>query len=490
MSLPSRMRPWIVGCLAALALAPVASAQDASVQQETDRLRKGGQTLDALREAGDEARDLALLDDAGIGYADVLANPDDVATSLRWARHQVREGQLRGAAATLERVLLLEPALVPVRLLYAVVLYRLDDLAEAGRELDRISEGPMSAAERAEVDRYRRLVRRAARRTRYDASLTFGTQYETNRNTAPSSGTSLVQLGDTRLELDLTSDSREQDDVAIFGLTQVGFEHDLGFHEGHTLRGSFSVYLAGQDQLDEYDTRAYAAELGGRYRAGWGDLTSLLFGGLVELSSETFLKNVGIDLRLERRDGPRRSLRGGFRIEWQDFDSVSQSVTSNEHTGTRFEAGVGATFRPNPVHQLDADLRWIVKDARGSATPGTSDVYSHDGPDLSARHTWLLGGGTFLLSEIGVARDSYWRPDRRITSKRSRRDLRVRASLAFGVPLQTLLATLLPEATIPSVLSGVVMSIGVNHQLVESNIPNYEYDDTKTSLTFTRQWSF
>jgi hypothetical protein len=173
-------------------------------------------------------------------------------------------------------------------------------------------------------------------------------------------------------------------------------------------------------------------------------------------------------------------------VEWQDFDPVDHSVTSNEHTGLRGEVALGASFRPSPLHQLDADFAYVVKDARGSATPRTNDVFSWDGPELSLRHTWLLGAGRFLISELSAARDSYWRPDRRITSQRSRRDVRGRAGVLFGLPL----ATLLREDRLPAALAEVVLSLGASYQRVESNIANYEFDDARVTFVVSRQWSF
>ena len=46
-------------------------------------------------------------------------------------RAQIRRGDVRGAGATLERILLMRPDLPRIRLLYAIVLYRLDNLDEA-----------------------------------------------------------------------------------------------------------------------------------------------------------------------------------------------------------------------------------------------------------------------------------------------------------------------------------------------------------------------
>lgn len=477
-------------CAAALAALLLAAGAPATAQSpardETDRLHRDAQGARAVEEARAEAAALAGLEGRDVTWADVLADPDDLETSFLWARRQVREGRLRAAAATLERILLLRPDLAGVRLLHAVVLYRLDSLVEAARELDTLADGPLTAAERAEVDRYRKQVRRGLRRTRADASLSFGTAWESNRNSAPRSGSRAVQLGAARLELDLVEAAREQDDVAFFGLTQLAVEHDLGLHEGHALLGSFSAYVSQQEDLGDFNTRAYSLDFGGRYRGRFADVTSRVVGSVVELSSETFLKTAGLDVEVARQPSPRFAQRLGVRGEWQDYDAIRQSTTSNEHTGVRAEARVGATFRPAPAHQLDGDLLYLVKDARGSSTPRTNDVFSYDGPELHLRHTWLLGAGRFLVSHVMAGRDSYWRVDRRISTKRRRRDVRARAGVLFGVPV----AGLLPDGRVSEALSGLVASLGADYYRVESNLTNYTYDDVKVSLVFSQRWSF
>ncbi len=487
MSPQLRWRTPCAGVFLALTVAfglPVEGQSTARDQDE--RLRQGADRLAAQREARAEAEALAALEGEDVTWADVLANPDDIETSYRWARKQVREGELRGAAATLERILLLKPDLAGVRLLYAIVLYRLDSLVEAERELDTLADGPLSETERAEVERYRKQVARSQRRTRVDTSLTFGANYETNRNSAPLSGSRLIQLGGARLELDLVSSSREQDDFAFYGLAQAGFEHDLGLHEGHVLLGSFSTYVSQQLDLGDFNTRAYALDLGGRYRTRVADVTPRVVGSVIQLSSETFLKTAGLDIAVDRSVSPRFSQRFGVRGEWQDYDAIRQSATSNEHTGVRAEARVGASFRPRPTHQLDGDFLYLVKDARGSATPRTNDVFSYDGPELRLRHTWLLGSGRFLMTQVLAGRDSYWRADRRISTKRRRRDVRARANVVIGVPLESLM----PWRRAAEIASGTVLTVGADYYRVESNLTNYTYDDTKVSLAISRQWSF
>jgi hypothetical protein len=72
---------------------------------------------------------------AKINYPDVLKDPDNIVLNFKYAQQQIRDNNVLGAAATLERILIIDPSIHKVRLLYAVVLFRLDNLIEAKREL-------------------------------------------------------------------------------------------------------------------------------------------------------------------------------------------------------------------------------------------------------------------------------------------------------------------------------------------------------------------
>ena len=75
-----------------------------------------------------------------VTFEQVLADPDNIDLNFRYAETQIRKGDVRGASATLERILLIEPDLPRVRLLYAIVQFRLENLAEAERELVRATK--------------------------------------------------------------------------------------------------------------------------------------------------------------------------------------------------------------------------------------------------------------------------------------------------------------------------------------------------------------
>src|SRR5690606_34823304 len=139
-------------------------------------------------ERGSEAAERQLPTGPRVTLEQVLAAPDDLELNYRFAQTQIADGDLRGAMSTLERILLTRPELARVRLLYAIVLFRLDNTDEAERELRTLQGMEMSPSLRAELEQALREIERRRRTTRYAANLTFGVQGNTNRDAAPDSG--------------------------------------------------------------------------------------------------------------------------------------------------------------------------------------------------------------------------------------------------------------------------------------------------------------
>lgn len=74
-----------------------------------------------------------------------------VAPGLALAREQTAAGDLIGAAATLERILLAHPDADEARLMHAGLLCRLDDPAGARAEIDQFAGRPVSDRARADL---------------------------------------------------------------------------------------------------------------------------------------------------------------------------------------------------------------------------------------------------------------------------------------------------------------------------------------------------
>jgi predicted Zn-dependent protease len=80
-----------------------------------------------------------------ITFQDIYAAPDNADLNLAYANQEIAKGELLSAAGALERLLLSQPDLDSVRLLYAKVLYMLDDKQGSMRELDVLKARSLSA---------------------------------------------------------------------------------------------------------------------------------------------------------------------------------------------------------------------------------------------------------------------------------------------------------------------------------------------------------
>jgi len=103
---------------------------------EIERLEEEERQRKARTRAAGKATDRRPVEGAGdITFQDVLDDPDNLGLNFRYAKAQIDSGNLTGAVATLERMLLIDPDLAEIRVYYGLVLFRLDSLGEAERQL-------------------------------------------------------------------------------------------------------------------------------------------------------------------------------------------------------------------------------------------------------------------------------------------------------------------------------------------------------------------
>jgi len=239
-------------------LAQTGIQAQAPTTQEIERPERDVRTGIRAGEAGREARELPVIEGGAVTFDEVMRDPDNIDLNYRYAQTQIALGDVRGAAATLERILLIEPDLPRVRLLYAVVLFRLDNLDDAERELLAVRELDMPASLRTEIDLYLDEIGKRRQRTRIRALASVGAQYDTNRNSGPSSGR-LFFVGS---EIPATGTARHRGDASFNAIGRVDLSHDLGYQQRHKLVGSATYYDSDQVRQDSLDLRALTGEGG------------------------------------------------------------------------------------------------------------------------------------------------------------------------------------------------------------------------------------
>jgi len=450
--------------LASLILIPAGlRAQD--IEKDVQKpVREETQQQQADRLAAEAAKQTAPGHD--ITWEQILANPDDIQLNYGYARAQVRRGDLKGAAATLERILLLDPNQNEVRLFYAVVLYRLDDVAEAKSELAILGKLPLPPALKEEAGRYAKAVQKRSKHTHINGTLSGGIEYDTDRNAAPSTGRAL--FGDT--EVNLTGTSLRRDDTSLLAMANVGVHHDLGTQAGHEVFGNLSYYQAEQTLTKNLNLKAYSAQAGGVYKAGFFNATPELLFDHVELAQSTFLRNRGADIRFDVPFHRKTAFFCEVRDVLQDYVATRDIPTSPERTGVQVDFTAGSEHLLGPSMKFGTLLGYTRKDAR-------QDYWAFSRWVAGVNHSWLLGKGVFLLSSFTFDYDIYNNADVAL-SQTMRRDKTMRASATLGGPL----SVLHPR------LEDLLWTFTYEYYHALSTVENYAYSNNKVAAMLTYRW--
>ncbi len=460
----------------AIQLAPSALAQSNVAQAETENLLRdtpdANREIEKTRREAEKQRD--VLPTRKVTYADILANPDDIELNLAYAQNQIADGDVLGASATFERILLLKPDHARARLLYAIVLFRLDNLQEAERELTAVSKQSMPAGLRSEINRYLDQIKLRRKTTRYSVMASAGGQYDWNRNSAPASNQLLV--GDLLGSVD-ESDIRTQDH-AYNGQLRFEFDHDLGYQARHRLKGSISHYRAEQRLRKELDLRVSTADLDLVYDAAPMKFIPSIYIQQVTLADRYYAFNMGAKLRGEYQYNAATQFFGHGKYVRERYLGIPTSTSAPEKSGPKMTLGVGVGHTLSPTMKITVETDHIVKHAQRNF-----NIYR--GQSLKLSHNWLLGKGMFLITSLSGEIDRYETGDPSVSGS-TRHDRIGKAGMTFGIPLNTVIPTEIP---IP-VLRDLYMTVSVSATRQLSNLTNYTYNNRTASVQLSKRWEF
>ncbi len=446
------------------------------VANEVDYLRRETRGVKQTARVAEKAKEKEAADKfkTGVTYEDILKDPDNIALNARYAQDQIAKGELLSAAATLERILMVNPDLADVRLLYAVVLYRLDSLNEAEKELSALKTVTLPPAIRDQVTAYEKKIKQRKRRTHISLRQSNGWGYDTNRNAAPISKQQLVNNVATDV---LATDGRTAD-THFINVSSVDVTHDLGFQAGHSVFGSFTYFLQDQNQVNSLDLGSYQYELGGTYKGSWFDFTPSFISSYIFLSSESFLRTQGGNFLFERNVTKKLKAFYDFRIERQDYMNISEDSTAQDRKGPEFGNFWGASYMISPTMKWSSALGYSDKTAK-------QYYNAYDRFSLNNTHTWIFPKGQFLINTFNVNFDDYKAPEFTVGSL-VRHDKTLRYRVTYGAPLETLLI----GKILPKPMKDIVLTFSYEYYRAFSNITSYAYGNNKIEGMLTKRWEF
>ena len=140
------------------------------------------------------------------------------------------------------------------------------------------------------------------------------------------------------------------------------------------------------------------------------------------------------------------------------------------------EIGLGLVYLPEM--RLDLSLLHFDKNAK-------AEFFAFKRSQFNVTHTYLIGGGQFLLNNLSIQLDRYDAPDP-FVSQRKRMDKVLRYRLTYGAPL----GFFVPEKWLWSPLSDVTAAGSFEYFRSTSNITNFDYRNFKGQFLLSKTWSF
>ena len=143
---------------------------------------------------------------------------------------------------------------------------------------------------------------------------------------------------------------------------------------------------------------------------------------------------------------------------------------------------MGATYVIGPTMRITVDYLHLDKRAKGEFGV---EFLSYERNQIRLTHTWLLGGGQFVLNQFGYQRDLYEEPDTNI-SERTRRDEIFRYRFTYGAPLSFFFG----PGTLWREIKEITLTVLGEWLEARSNLNNHEFKDLKVQGLLTKTWRF
>lgn len=403
-----------------------------------------------------------------VTFQEILADPDNIELNVLYARTQIKHGRMDKAQATLERILLIEPDLTIVKMLYGLVLFRLDNMAEAETVFNALLVADISDNDRVVAQSYLDQIEKSKKRLAIKFTVSAGLHYDDNRTSAPKSG----DLWAGGFVFD--SDPEQSDWGGVINLSGEA-RYDLGYQRPHEAYAR--VTLVGDDQHVEnsYDLLMARADVGVVLAYDIGRVDLSVNGSVMNLGGEAYMSAPGAKVRWDANPNtayvPYAQVSATHQYYRDDANAERNGRTVNAtvgaHTNTWVDGGT-----------TDASITRTLKTAN-------ADYNAYAAWAANISHTQVFNQGRFLIGSAGISATGYDAADTFISTSK-RRDTNVTLGLTAGAPLGgTPVGEFLPDNA-----KDVLVTATIERAMTSSNIPNYAYNNWRGQMMLTKSFDF
>jgi len=285
----------------------------------------------------------------------MLDDPGNLDAAFEYAALSSQVGDLEGAIATLERMLIFAPGLPRLQLELGVLYFRLGAYGTAATYFDAaVSDGEVPKEVREKVSEYQAAIAGRNETSSFAGSLGMGVRYQSNANSGPSAA--IVNLNG--LDFVLSDDARKSGDANGFFSADVAGVFDMPV-QGVEFKVNLRTYVEGY--LDHQELNLAYAELAAgpsfdlnRFGlAGYSlDLYGITAGGI--LDGDPLTASLGTGVFLGGR--PTTDWFHGFRAEYRHerFYDSDVHARMSEKSGDRLQGQYVSSLRLSDRLTLDA----------------------------------------------------------------------------------------------------------------------------------------
>ncbi len=293
--------------------------------------------------------------------------PDDPEVNFLLGRAAFEKGDYEAAIMAFDRVLIVHPEAMRVKLEIARCYYRLQSYATARHYLQEVLDADPPAAVKGNIQMMLDRIEARERRHFLHGSLMAGLSYDDNVRAAPNDDTIRVFLGNTAFN---TTVSDKPGD-AVRGLTlTLSHLYRPEEEEDMVWKSSLFHYQGDYRSEDDLDTRYTGVTTGPSWRVGPGASFDLQpFVNLLSLGGDRYLRSAGAEGMYSRMIGPNVLLQLGAKVAdkyyFQDTNRGRDAVTTSFSFSELFQFGMVRLTFGVTAELEDARAAWYTYDRYG-----------------------------------------------------------------------------------------------------------------------------
>jgi hypothetical protein len=397
----------------------------------------------------------------------MLQAPDNLDVAFEYAALSVQAGDLEGAIATLERMLIYAPGLPRVQLELGALYYRLGSLEVSRAYFNAVLTSANPPPEVvARVKSYLAQIDNAASPSKFSAAIYAGLRWQSNANAAPDAR----EITLNGLPFILGDDATAQEDFAFFTTGSFHYQTDVGV-QGDRLDADLVTYGAWQFEQTQLDTELAELTIGPTFNMARFGIESTYIGvygignGAI-LDDDPYFGTLGAGLRLVTKPSAPTTiyLKGEYRHRW--YEDTEDRSTSSLRNGDEYRMRGEVRYVLTSNMQLAAG----VAASREEVQADFYDNWEYAGnaaatvvfrnPIIADSYPWAFNfGGGYIYRE-------YDAPDPTIDAGEAEKDDEYWVTGALNIPVQEWLA-IMPQA---------------EYRNRESNYPTRELEAVTLSL--------